>query len=200
MTDSVSPDERSQFQTDLEKDGKRVEFLVKHYQDLFSYHASQRLTTFNFFLLSLSFICNAYATLITKADPTSSSSSNMASMLALAAYLLIVAFNRLDARNEQIIWINESALKRIQKEITARHGGSEWETFQKSDDQKRFAGTFGQLLPFIYIVASILAAFGMYYGFFQGALTSCQGLLCLGALILISIGSSIQVRWGSRSR
>jgi hypothetical protein len=174
----------------LEEDPKRFEVVTKHYYDLFAYHAAQRLTTFNFFIVSLSFFSNAYATLATKGDDAHQFYYVMASVLSLVAWALVVTFSRLDKRNEQIILINERPLKRIQAIIATQFGGDSWETFRLSNEEARPLRTFGKLLPIIYVVAGWLAAMGGAYALVLAHwLTPCQGGVAGLILAAISIAA-----------
>jgi hypothetical protein len=153
----------------FESDSKRFEWMAKQYYDLFAYHAAQRLTAFNFFLVSLSFFSTAYATLITRSGEGVTNYFPVAGALASAAYFLVVAFGRLDKRNEQIISINEKPLIRIQRAIRlglaplTEAGDDVWETFVQTDKSYRFR-TFGELLPLIYCLAATACAAGAMYG------------------------------------
>jgi hypothetical protein len=174
----------------LDEDPKRFEVITKHYYDLFAYHAAQRLTTFNFFIVSLSFFSNAYATLIAKGDDSHRFYYVMAGILSFTAWSLVVTFSRLDKRNEQIILINEGPLKRVQIIIAERFGGDEWETFRHSNEQARPLRTFGKLLPIIYVIAGTLAAAGCAYGLLLGALLStCVAFVVWLALMVTSIAA-----------
>lgn len=154
----------------FEKDTKRFEWMAKQYYDLFAYHAAQRLTAFNFFLVSLSFFSTAYATLIARSEVSGPKYYSVGAALAFAAYLLVVAFGRLDKRNEQIININEKPLIRIQRAIRlgladdGSEGDEVWETFVQADRSYR-GRTFGDLLPVIYTLAATACAAGAVYGF-----------------------------------
>lgn len=149
---------------------KRFEWMAKQYYDLFAYHAAQRLTAFNFFLVSLSFFSTAYATLISRSSDGATNYFPVAGSLAGAAYFLVMAFGRLDKRNEQIIAINEKPLIRIQRAIRLglapidQAGDDVWETFVQADKSYRFR-TFGELLPLIYWLAATACAAGAMYGF-----------------------------------
>lgn len=153
----------------FERDSKRFEWMAKQYYDLFAYHAAQRLTAFNFFLVSLSFFSTAYATLISRSTGGTTTYFPVAGVLAGAAYFLVVAFGRLDKRNEQIISINEKPLIRIQRAIRLgltppdNAGDDVWETFVQTDKSYRFR-TFGEILPFIYCLAATACAAGAMYG------------------------------------
>ena len=164
-----------------QKDPLTFEFLTKHYYDLFAYHAAQRLTTFNFFIVSLSFLSNAFALLVTKG---SVQFDIMGSVLAFTAYILILAFGRLDKRNEQIILINEQPLKMVQKVIAQRIQSDAWKTFERADHEARLWRTFGQLLPLIYVVAASLAVVGGMDALVMGHQTSLM-FAVLGSATLI---------------
>lgn len=173
-----------------ENDTKRFEFIAKHYYDLFAYHAAQRLTTFNFFIVSLSFFSNAYATLVTKGDENHTFYYIMSGILSCTAYILIICFSCLDKRNEQIILINERPLRRIQAAIEDRFKGGDWETFKASNEESTPLRTFGKLLPIIYVFAGILAAMGGPYGFYLGGkLTWCGAVWLWIALTAISLAA-----------
>jgi len=158
--DNMEPSEA--LSASLKSNDKRFEIIAKHYYDLFAYHAAQRLTTFNFFIVSLSFFSSAYALLITKSSG-GDSYYEVAAALGLVTSVLVMIFSRLDARNEQIIQINEAPLKMLQKTISNHFGAGCWETFRESDRRARFMGTFGVLLPFIYVIAATVNAFGGFY-------------------------------------
>jgi hypothetical protein len=182
----------------FQRDSKRFEWMAKQYYDLFSYHAAQRLTAFNFFLVSLSFFSTAYATLISKSDGTTSSYFPVAGTLALAAYLLVVAFGRLDKRNEQIIGINEKPLIRIQRAIRlglspdGEPGDEVWETFVQADRSYRFR-TFGELLPVIYSLAAAACAAGAMYGF-SGPGEYFDLRYCAAGVVLAAAAAAL-IRW-----
>lgn len=172
----------------LTQDPKRFEVVAKHYYDLFAYHAAQRLTTFNFFIVSLSFFSNAYATLATKGDDAHRFYYVMASVLSLLAWALVVTFSRLDKRNEQIILINERPLRRIQAIIAAQFGGDSWETFRHSNEDARPVRTFGSLLPIIYVLAGLVAAVGGSYALvLANVIDLCLAVLITTLLWLVSL-------------
>lgn len=173
---------------------KKFEIAAKHYYDLFAYHAAQRLTTFNYFFVSLSFLSGAYATLIMKGADGRPRFA-IAAALAVAAYLLVLAFARLDRRNEQIIGANERPLLRIQKvfaDSLSQNGEDHlWQTFLVTDDAYWFR-TFGDLLPLIYLIAATLTAGGAGYackeaGAFPLAQADCVSGLVATALVVLAI-------------
>lgn len=141
--------------------------IVKHYYDLFAYHAGQRLTTFNFFVVSLSFLSSAYALLLTKGEEEPVYYA-VSFGLALIASVLIVLFARLDRRNAQIIGLNETPLRTIQGRIAEavrlenRTGvtGNEFESMKISDEQAYRFQTFSVIIPLIYTAALTLAGLG----------------------------------------
>ncbi len=175
----------------FDSDSKRFEWMAKQYYDLFAYHAAQRLTAFNFFLVSLSFFSTAYATLISKSEPSKTNYFPVAGALAFAAYLLVISFGRLDKRNEQIVGINEKPLIRIQRAIRLGlaeqndDGDEVWETFVQADRSVPFR-TFGQLLPIIYSLAALACAAGAMYGL-SGTGDQLDLRLCCGWLVMAGL-------------
>ena len=187
MTEGVSAELKALLD---DNDPKRFEFVAKHYYDLFAYHAAQRLTTFNFFIVSLSFFSNAYATLVTKGDANHPFYYIMSGILSFTAYILVVCFSRLDKRNEQIILINERPLRRIQAAIREKLKGDDWETFRTSNEESTTLRTFGKLLPIIYVFAGMLAGMGGPYGLFLGGkLSWCAAVWIWLALAAISLAA-----------
>ncbi|MGC1305436.1 MAG: hypothetical protein WA840_23950 [Caulobacteraceae bacterium] len=187
MPDDIN-EEFSRALNKLFEESKGFEAIYKQYYDLFSYHATQRLTTFNFFMVTISFLSNAYATLITKSDG-SSKLYWMSASLALAAYVLVILFGRLDRRNEQIVEINEKPINKLQEMLSNKLGGDPiWRTFEETDKKARRLGTFGTLLPLIYWISSILAAAGSTYGMAHAApeLPLCFVLFVFIAMIIAS--------------
>lgn len=74
-----------------------------HAWDWFALHASQRMQTFNFFLVVTAFLFAAYSTLLEKNPAT-------ALGVALLGAWLSIWFNRLDSRTRQLIKAGERAL------------------------------------------------------------------------------------------
>lgn len=195
--ESFSPSIRSLAEL-FDKDSKRFEWMAKQYYDLFAYHAAQRLTAFNFFLVSLSFFSTAYATLIARSDPSGMKYYSVAGCLAFAAYLLVVAFARLDKRNEQIIAINEKPLIRIQRAIRLGLSGDNetgdevWETFVQAERSYPYR-SFGDILPIIYSLAAAACAAGAMYGFSGPGEGLHPKLFPLW--ILLTILAIVLIRW-----
>jgi hypothetical protein len=173
------------------KDAKYFEIIFKHYLDLFTYHAAQRLSTFRYFYFAFSVSATAFATLLSGATGTDSDLRLGwgAFALACATYLLILAFARLDRRNEQIINLNEAPLKKIQEMIAAGFDGSdEWRTLEQSDSHARILTTFRHLLPGIFFVTATVSALGALVAL------SVVHQLSLCQFTLASVGSAA-VSW-----
>ena len=76
----------------------------------FAYHAKQRVTMFNFFLLGSGVIANAYGLLLR------GESHLQAGGVALVGLLVCVIFFMLDIRNRQLVHLGEDALRRVEKD------------------------------------------------------------------------------------
>jgi hypothetical protein len=81
--------------------------IAKHARDhawqWFSFHAAQRMQTFNFFLVATAFLVAAYASLFEKRPAA-------ACIVALLGAWMAFWFNRLDYRNRQLVKAGEDAL------------------------------------------------------------------------------------------
>lgn len=150
------------------KDAKFFEIIFKQYLDLFTYHAAQRLATFRYFYFAFSVSATAYATLLSGGTGTDSDVRLAwgAFALALATYLIILIFARLDRRNEQIINLNEAPLKKIQAMIAeAIDGQTDWMSLERSDSEARKFTTFHRLLPWIFFLTATVSGLGAIVAF-----------------------------------
>lgn len=167
------------------------QIIIEHYYGNFSYHSKQRLTTFNFFIVSLSFFCTAYAMLIKNAwvltanDPNDSKYKLMASFVAFISYVLVIMFRGLDCRNETIININEKPLKNIQELFSKEFGDKEWKTFKLSDDKSGILATYGTVMPFIYGSAALLTGSGCVAGIVMSGITCYYCQITIAAILII---------------
>ena len=178
------------------------EWLFKQYYDAFAYHASQRLTAFNFFIVSLSFFSNAFATFLTRGNGESGNSL-LAAGLAITAWLLTICFARLDKRNEEIIQINEQPIKILQRHIAHdlmksddfakafdSQGNSNisavFQTFKETDSSIGFR-TFGCILPVIFTLSAAICLLGAGYAFSQAEIIDIrEGFFLVITLFSIS--------------
>lgn len=123
---------------------KRIAVAHEYAWNWFSYHAGQRLTAFNFFLVFLGFLTVAFS----KAVEEQWRWPGFA--FALFGVLVSVAFLLLDLRNEELVWIGRDALASLDPVLhmpirvadssryylgMARFHRGPWE--QMDDDQRR---------------------------------------------------------------
>lgn len=80
----------------------------------FQYHASQRLTTFNFYIVICTLIGAAYCTVV-KADGVPFVGTVLGLLLCFVSFI----FWRLDCRNKQMIVNVQKALKELEKQDVA---------------------------------------------------------------------------------
>ena len=76
----------------------------------FAYHAKQRVTMFNFFLVGSGIIGNAYGLLLR------GESHLQAGGIALIGFLVCAVFLMLDVRNHQLVRLGEDALRRVEQD------------------------------------------------------------------------------------
>jgi len=135
--------------------------LIRHYAEQFTYHAGQRLSTFQFFLSAFGLLAAAFTALLTAKDGILSDAANAAPFVAIAAYLLSLAFGRLDRRNAQIIGTNEKPLARLQNVIANSLDGSDiWRTFDSCETLAQRLTTFGKLIPLVFLICAWMSVAG----------------------------------------
>jgi hypothetical protein len=133
--------------------------ILKFYTEQFKYSASQRISTIQYFVAAFAFLTGGYTTLVTaKAEPPMYARF----VVAFAAYLLTLAFARLDRRNKQIVELDEKPLIRLQTAIARalNEDDRRWHSFELRDGRAEHFTTYGSLVPFIYSIATIAAALG----------------------------------------
>ncbi len=150
---------------------KYLEVILKHYTDLFIYHAAQRLSTFRYFLAAFSILVASFASLITRYDsnqvPLQSERFVLAAgVLSVAVFLLTITFARLDKRNEQIIHINELPIKAVQTWISvnlpvAGASHDQWNCLLRTDNLAKPVTTFSTLIPVVYFICGALSIGGI---------------------------------------
>ena len=79
--------------------------------NFFDFHAKQRMSMFNFFLIFVGFVISAYATLLKDGYCT------VSSILAFTATVLTCFFIRLERRNEELVFIAEDVLTSLECDV-----------------------------------------------------------------------------------
>ncbi len=90
--------------TDLTK--LRFEYAWKH----FEYHARQRITMFNFFLIVTGIVANAYVRIL------DDGLLNLATAISIIGIVISVGFFALDWRNTQLVHMGEAILNELEKD------------------------------------------------------------------------------------
>ncbi len=114
---------------------------LKYSWDYFHFHASQRLTTFNFYLVICGFVIAGYATAL-----RDSHDSPVAALLGLVLSLISFIFWKLDLRNRQMIWNAEDALKELEDTFDFADKRSPIRIFRYEEDQSASV-TRGRFVP-----------------------------------------------------
>ncbi|MDD5634876.1 MAG: hypothetical protein PHW46_06340 [Candidatus Omnitrophica bacterium] len=79
----------------------------------FNFHASQRTTMFNFFLVFSGFFIGAYV----KSLPANGTPGILTLMLPIVGILITTMFIFLDRRNEELVHIAEDVLKKLEEDL-----------------------------------------------------------------------------------
>ncbi len=83
--------------------------------DYFDFHAKQRTTVFNFFLIVAGLFVNAYITAFKDVKPEDG--YVLMTILAMAGALITVFFAFLDRRNEELVHIAEDVLESLETDV-----------------------------------------------------------------------------------
>lgn len=87
-----------------------LEIALKHSWDWFALHANQRMTTWNFYLISTAFLVAAYGALIDK-------NAIAAGVIGLVGAFLALCFYWLDTRTKELIEAGEAALEACENQL-----------------------------------------------------------------------------------
>jgi hypothetical protein len=102
----------------------------------FSYHANQRTVVFNFFLITVGLILNAFV-------QAYGDFNNIVPMfIALSGLLLCVAFMKLDQRNEHLLSYARNVLTYLENEVIFKSDVEVKIPNKVGDDEKRKVGIF----------------------------------------------------------
>jgi hypothetical protein len=131
----------------MEKDAR------DHAWNYFAIHASQRMQTFNFFLVATAFLIAAYASLVEK-HPIP------AFVTAVVGAWVSYWFHRLDARTRQLIKASERALKIMQMRLANRTNVNEMKILETVEKAGYGASTYKVVIAVIQwtIVAVFISA------------------------------------------
>lgn len=90
---------------------EQPDLQLRYAWDWFSYHARQRLTAFNFFLIVMGAVVVGYAQAVTNGLPA------IAATLGLTGAFVALAFWAMDVRNEELVNCGRVALDEVEREL-----------------------------------------------------------------------------------
>jgi hypothetical protein len=135
---------------------KDYQVLLDHARSLFEYHAGQRLNTIQYFFVAYAIFVAAYVSTITAdkqpIDPRI--------QLTLSGLALIVslAFFALDLRNQQLVNVDETALKELQTIIGAQYNLQKFNIAKEWEKRECCIPHFSFVLPSLYFVIVAFSA------------------------------------------
>jgi len=91
----------------------------------FEYHAKQRISMFNFFLVASGLLATGYV------DALKQSNGHLGGVLSLFGMVIAIVFTRLDQRNARLVYLGEDVLRRLEKESLFH------DSFRGLDEQNR---------------------------------------------------------------
>jgi len=120
-----------------------------HAWEWFCLHSSQRMQTFNYFLISTAFLVAAYGTLL-KENPAA------AAVVAIVGAWLAYWFRRLDMRTRQLIHAARKPLLVLQGELARRLEIPELEIVQGVEDCRPGSSTYGRVIDVTHFTVAVL--------------------------------------------
>jgi hypothetical protein len=128
---------------------------ISHAWDYFAFHAQQRQTVFNFFLILVGASVAAYASTLAKADGSHDHFHSILGLLVVASSFL---FWRLDKRNSRLVKLAEEPLKKFENRLAERTDIADMTILSKADTKiergilSNFE-TFSQIYRMVFILA-----------------------------------------------
>lgn len=136
---------------------KSMDEAREHAWDWFSLHASQRMQSFNFFLVATAFLVAGYATLL-KDFPA------IATGVAVAGAWMAFWFNRLENRTRQLVHAAEAVLAKIQERLAQTTQLDELRILERVKAPTSGASLYSQVIGIIqwstvlsFVVAAVYA-------------------------------------------
>lgn len=173
--------------------------IAKFYTEQFKYSAGQRISTLQYFVPAFAFLTAGYVQLLT-AKESLPIPPLARLMVATVAFVITLAFARLDRRNKQIVEMDEHPLETIQSAIRLRLGGDErWESFLLRTRKSQALTTYGTLIPSVYLVCALAAAAGILYPLTGVGLQNWVVFIVGGELLLL-MGFAIYGEFPARRR
>jgi len=124
---------------------------MDHAWKWFQHHATQRLTTFNFFVVLFAALCASFSATIQSGKPEISAG------IALLAMSFSLLFGLLDSRNRHLIKIGEASLKEQEKKISEILGDDQLCIVRAASTRPNFVFSFKQVFTVVFWIAGIAA-------------------------------------------
>jgi hypothetical protein len=132
---------------DLEK---MLDSRVGYAWNWFSYHAGQRMTAINFFLIAVGAMIVAYTTAATQ------HLKGLGVGVSALSVFICAAFRAIDARNAQIVGIARSELARLEPKFDVN-------ITRKAEKERKRWKSHGFWLPALVIVIGIVSLFALVW-------------------------------------
>ena len=163
---------------DKSKELSKQKMMLEYAWNWFSYHAKQRLTTFNFFLVIIGAIGFLFIQMIDKSEWLKFQNTIVFSICGVFLIIVSKLFHKIEHRNHELVNCGREALDRLEKEIGMYNEKADNKNFSvRLRDEKR------QCLPEgIIKQVSHTQVFKTIFTGVQviGALMIILGLVCAG--------------------
>ena len=124
---------------------------MEHAWKWFQHHATQRLTTFNFFVILFAGLCASFSATLQSNRPEISAG------IAFLAVLFSVLFKLLDVRNSHLIKLGEASLVEQEKKLSDILNDTKLCIVKQAGIRPKFVFSFRQVFNIVFLVAGIAA-------------------------------------------
>jgi len=133
------------------KERDDLKSVLEHVRSHFQYHAGQRLAAIRYFFLAYAAFVAAYVSAIGKPDVPLYALSGI-------ALLVTLAFWGLDARNVQMVEIDEDGLKEIEQLVKIRYQFEKFEMAKRWHDERGHVCTYKIIVNVMFALFALLSA------------------------------------------
>ena len=150
----------------MPKPSKPEEFklLLDHARGQFQYHAGQRLNTFRYFFVAYAIFVAAYVGTMTGKTVVP---VYVPLILGIMAFLVTLGFWALDARNAEMVHIDEAALKEIEGLVATEYERKQFEMTEAWDKPRYPLIQYKWIVKLLYSVIALVTLLAVAHDFLR---------------------------------
>lgn len=130
--------------------------LLQHGRELFVYHAGQRLITIRYFFVAYAIFAAGYIGAMTPATTGGQDIGGLRLLITFLAFVITIAFWALDARNSELVKIDEASLKEIERIIQKNKSLTYFNIHERADCPKNTILQYSYVVNIMYFIFFII--------------------------------------------